>query len=234
MNTKNVLGIIQKGLVIAPERRNVGSTDRIISAAAGAYLGYLAFRNFKKNYTYLLPASYLLWRSASGYCAIYDLTGTDTTEGASPIVFTKAVTIQANKDDVYQYWRQLENLPAIMTHVSEVQKISDTKYLWKAEFNKQQFSWNAEIIEDIPGERISWMSVDSPDVENGGTVEFTDIADGGTELKVHILYKPAKTQLGRLVAKVLNPLFKQKVQDDLMEFKRRVELGEFIFNRSYV
>lgn len=215
---------IQKAFIFPPEKQNVGSVDRLISAAAGTILMMAGFRNFRKGgYSLLLPAGYLMWRSVSGYCHLYKAIGIDTTEGAQFLELTKSITIQRNKSEVYNYWRQLENLPLIMTHVSKVDKISDKKYRWDVEFNKQHFRWNAELIDDTPNKRISWVSVDSPDVKNSGSVEFNDAANGATEIVVNIIYKPAKTTLGRAVAKVLNPLFKQRVKDDLKEFKRIME-----------
>lgn len=234
MDALGMLGLLQKAIVIAPEKRNVGTKDRIFSSAAGILLAYVGMRNFKKGgFALLLPAGYLLWRGTTGYCQLYNLTGTDTTEGAEPFEFSKTITIQRDRDEVYHYWRQLENLPYIMTHVAKVEKLSDNKYRWEAEFNKQHFSWNAEIIEDIQNERISWMSADAPDVENAGTVEFIDAPDGGTQLRVTIIYKPAKSELGRMIAKVFNPIFKQKVKDDLLEFRNKIESGEIIISRPY-
>jgi len=226
---QDTLTYLQKTFVIAPEKKNVGSRDRILSSAVGLLLAYAGVKNFRKGgYTLMLPAGYLLWRAVSGYCYLYDAAGIDTTEGAKPFEFSKSVTIQRSREEVYKFWRQLENLPQIMTHLARVEKISDNKYRWEAEFNKQHFAWNALIVEDIPNEKISWASIDSPDVENAGIVEFKDAPKGGTELKVTISYKPGKTKLDSLLAQVFNPVFKQKVLGDLMEFKRNVEIGEII------
>lgn len=233
MNVANTLSYMQKAIVVAPEKRNVGSVDRLVSMAAGLLLAYIGTRNFKKTgMSLLLPAGYLLWRGASGYCHLYNMVGVDTTEGAEPFLFSKSINIKKNRVDVYNYWRKLENLPYIMTHIAKVENLSHNKYRWEAEFNKQHFSWNAQIVEEIPNEKISWISVDSPDVENAGKVEFSDDANGGTELKVTISYKPAKTKIDRILAHAFNPIFKQKVLNDLNEFKRKVELGEIVLSSA--
>lgn len=229
MNVANTLSSMQKAIVVAPEKRNVGSVDRLISSAAGLLLAYIGTKNFRKTgMSLLLPAGYLMWRGASGYCHLYNLAGIDTTEGAEPFMFTKSINIQKSRADVYTYWRKLENLPYIMTHIAKVENLSHNKYRWEAEFNKQHFSWNAQIVEDVRNERISWISVDSPDVENAGKVEFFDDYKGGTELRVTISYKPAKTTIDRILAHAFNPIFKQKVLHDLNEFKRKVEKGEIV------
>lgn len=232
MNALNILSLIQKAVVVAPEKKNVGTKDRIASSAAGLLLAYTGLKTFKKGgFALLLPAGYLIYRGTSGYCYMYEKAGIDTTEGAKPFNFTKTITIQKSKDEVYRFWRQLENLPQIMTHVSKVEKLAENKYMWEAEFNKQHFRWNALIIEDIPGKKISWTSVDSPDVENSGKVEFNDAPKGGMELKVTICYKPAKTAADKLLAHAFDPVFKQRILDNLRQFKRKVETGEIIVNK---
>lgn len=232
MNALGTLNFLQKVFVVAPQKRNVGTTDRLVSSAAGLLLAYAGARTIKKGgISLLLPASYLLWRGATGYCHMYNLTGIDTTEGAKPFLFTQHITIKKGRKQVYKYWRKLENLPHIMTHIAKVEDLSNNKYRWEAEFNKQHFSWNAQIIEDIPNEKISWTSVDSPDVENAGTVEFIDSPQGGTELRVTISYKPAKSKMDRILAHAFNPIFKRKIMQDLCEFKQKVEAGEIMFKQ---
>jgi uncharacterized membrane protein len=122
-----------------------------------------------------------------------------------------------------------------MKHVESVQKINDTQYHWEVNFNNQKFSWNAMITEDIPNERISWQSLESADIHNSGSVEFMDApGNQGTELRVTINYIPAETELGKVIAGFLNPVFKQMVKKDLRSFKRKMETGEIPFNKPFV
>ena len=233
MDAVGMLSFVQKALMVAPEKRNVGTTDRIISAAAGLLLGYAAVRSFKKGgYSLMIPAGYLLLRGANGYCALYNLAGYSTAEGAKPFEFNKTITVHRNKVEVYNFWRRLENLPLIMKHVKNVEKTAEGKYRWEAEFNNQTLQWNAEITEDVPNERISWTTTDASDVRNSGTVEFYDAPKNkGTELRVTMQYTPAKSKLGRVVASFLDPVFNQMVKDDLKRFKHMMESEEFTFEK---
>lgn len=226
MNTLGMLNLLQQTLTVAPEKRNVGTTDRVISSAAGLLLGYAGIRNFKKGgFALLLPASYLLFRGASGYCAAYQATGINTTgKEVEPFEFMKTLTINRSKEDVYNFWRNLENLPQIMSHVKRVYRISDTKYHWEVEFAGKSFEWNAEITEDIPNQRISWRATDAADIENSGTVEFYDGAKKKEmELRVTMTYAPVKSRVGRVIGRFLDPVFSQLVKDDLKQFKRTME-----------
>lgn len=49
--------------------------------------------------------------------------------------------------------------------------------------------WDAEIVDDTPGERIAWRCAPGADVGNEGEVRFTDAPNGrGTELRVILKY----------------------------------------------
>ncbi len=234
MNAVGIFSLLQNALFVAPEKKNVGTTDRIVSAAAGLLLGYYGIKKFKESgySSLLLPAGYLLLRGANGYCALYNLAGFSTAEGAKPFEFEKTITIHRNKVEVYNFWRRLENLPLIMKHIKNVEKTAEGKYKWESELGNQTFMWNADIIEDIPNERISWTTVDASDVRNSGTVEFYDAPKNkGTELRVYMQYTPAKSKLGRVVAGFLDPVFTQMVKDDLKRFKHMMESEEYAYEK---
>ncbi|HLO59517.1 MAG TPA: SRPBCC family protein [Bacteroidales bacterium] len=236
METAQILNKAKNAFNVPVPEQNVGRTERIISSALGVLLGISATRRFLRGgWSLMLPAAYLVYRGASGYCPINAYVGRNTAEGARPFVFKKNITIMRDKSEVYNYWRNLENLPNIMTHIHSVQKINDKQYHWEAMFNDQKFNWNAQITEEIPDQRISWQSLESADIENSGTIEFFDAPDNrGTELKVWINYTPAQTELGKIIAGFLNPVFKRVVKQDLKEFKRKMESGDIPVNKPFV
>lgn len=228
---------VKETVRIPHEKINIGRNERIISVAAGLLLGYMGTRSIKKGgFSLLVPAGWLLYRGATGYCHVSALLGRDTSEtGQKSFEFNKIIDIARNRSEVYNYWRNLENLPSIMSHIHKVEKISDNLYHWEAEFNNQKFEWNAEILQDIPNQRISWQSMDPSDVHNQGMVEFIDLPGGqGTALRVSMNYQPAETEWGSMIAGFLDPVFKRIVKNDLKEFKRKVEKGEIEINRPFV
>lgn len=227
METIQMINKLKKPLNVIPEERNVGKRERWISAAAGLLLGYIGIKNFRKGGAALIaPSGYLLYRGATGYCHVNALTGRNTVSGSKPFEFQKAIFIARKRSDVYNYWRNLENLPNIMKHVQKVKKINDQQYQWVAIFDGEKFKWNAQITQDIPNTKISWTSLESADVENSGSVEFDDAGENSTRLVVTIRYTPAQTELGKILAGFLNPLFKQIIKSDLREFKQKMESGE--------
>jgi uncharacterized membrane protein len=231
MDAVGMLSLLQKAVMVAPGKKNIGTTGRIFSSAAGLILGYTGIKNFRRGgFALLLPAGYLLWRGAAkGYCP----PGAENAEEMEPFEFVKTLTIKNERSEIYNFWRKLENLPHIMKHIQKVIRISDTIYYWEVQFNNQQYNWNAEITEDIPNKKISWRSVDDGDVQNSGSVEFIDDPQkNGTEMKVIMMYQPARNKVGKMIASVLNPVFKQMVKDDLRRFKHLMEAGEVTVNNA--
>jgi uncharacterized membrane protein len=234
MDAVGMLSLLQKAVMVAPAKKNIGTTGRIFSSAAGLILGYTGIKNFRKGgFALLIPAGYLLWRGAvKGYCPP-GAESIDNAEEIEPFEFVKTLTIKHDRSEIYDFWRKLENLPHIMKHIQKVIKISDNLYYWEVEFNNQQYKWNAEITEDIPHKKISWRSVEKGDVQNSGSVEFIDAHEKkGTEMKVTMMYQPAKTKVGRMIGSVLDPVFKQMVKDDLRRFKHLMETGEVTVDKT--
>ncbi|NJK87736.1 MAG: DUF2892 domain-containing protein [Bacteroidales bacterium] len=139
MEKNNIFRRVQNAVIAPPEKQNISSNERLVSLGASLLLTYLGARTFKKGgFGFLLPAGYLLYRGVTGYCPINDMVRRNTAEGAEPFEFSKALTIKRGKDEVYDYWRNLENLPNILKHVERVEKISDDRYfmdcklLWPA------------------------------------------------------------------------------------------------------
>ena len=225
MSTTNLLDFALKSIFVTPQDKNVGTNERIISCLSGMIMCYTGMKNFKKGGCFLLfPAGFLLFRSATGYCPINKALGRDTTERNGIFTFTRDLMIKKSRADVYQFCKALENFPAMMKHIQKVEKTGDNSYLWTAAFGDQLVEWNAEIQEDIPDKRIIWRSVPPSDVENYGIIEFSDNPEGlGTEMRIIFMYKPEKTAIGKIVAKLINSSFERMIIHDLEEFKQYME-----------
>ena len=146
------------------------------------------------------------------------------------VELTAATTIRKSPQDVYAYWRQLDNLPTFMTHLEEVRIIDDTRSHWRATapFDKT-VEWDAQITEEVPGERISWRSMESADVHNEGTVRFSPAPGGrGTEVSVMLSYGLPGGALGGVVARYFGEEPHQQLDDDLRRLKQVLETGEVV------
>ena len=138
----------------------------------------------------------------------------------------KAFTIECPAGDLYAYWRDLANLPGIMSHLERVEVIDDRRSLWTAKGPANlPVSWEAEIIDDTPGERIAWRSVGGM-VPNAGSVTFAAApGDRGTELHVQMEWAPPGGPLGKSFASVFGGDPGLIVETDLRRFKATMEAG---------
>ncbi|MFL6126072.1 SRPBCC family protein [Actinophytocola sp.] len=143
---------------------------------------------------------------------------------------TATTTVRKPVAQVYEYWRRLENLPAFMAHVESIRVTGDRTSHWHASAPfGQDVEWDAEITEEVPGERIAWRSTGEADVPNTGTVRFTTAPDGvGTEVHVAMSYDIPGGKLGKAVARYFGEEPHQQLDDDLRRFKQVLETGEVV------
>ncbi|CAN5284574.1 hypothetical protein BH09BAC1_BH09BAC1_01360 [soil metagenome] len=138
------------------------------------------------------------------------------------------VRVHSNRQEVYDYWRKLENLPKFMEHLESVTQLDKTTSQWKAKVpgGIATIDWKAEIVEDKRLTRISWKSVEGADVENAGTVDFFDAGKQGTDVHVVISYHAPAGKVGNAVAKLLNPAFEAMIEADIKRFAEVMEEGK--------
>jgi uncharacterized membrane protein len=210
---------------------NVGQGERIASAAIGAWLLSSSLNNFTKHplgsLVRLALGGALLYRGASGHCPVYASMGkTNGVSHTQSINIRTSLIVNKPKDEVYAFWRRLENLPLFMKHLASVTEIDSKHSHWEATIpgNIGRIKWNAEIVKEEPGYLIGWQSIPNSMVNNAGKVTFHDAADGkGTELEVVISYHPPAGELGIGLAKTLNPVFEKIIRQDVMNFKEYIE-----------
>jgi uncharacterized membrane protein len=137
-------------------------------------------------------------------------------------------------EEVYNFWRKFENLPRFMRHLDAVHDLGDGRSHWKAKGPAgMEVEWHATIIADVPGEVITWRSLENADVDNAGAVRFERAAGGrGTIVKVNLQYNPIGGVLGATVAKLFGEEPNQQLDDDLRRFKQVLEVGEVVVSEA--
>ena len=148
--------------------------------------------------------------------------------GPEPVEIAQSQSVNVPRKDAYAYWRTLENLPRFMEHIRSVEALTETRSRWTAKGPGPlpDVSWEADIVEDVPGERIVWQSLPGSDVDNAGHVRFSDGPDGLTEVHTRITYRPPAGYLGAAVARWLDPALGTSVRRDIARFKSVLEAGE--------
>ena len=87
--------------------------------------------------------------------------------------------VNATPEEVYQFWRNFENLPRFMRHVNSVTELGDGRSHWKVKGPAgMEVEWDATIVGDVPNEMITWRTLENADVDHAGAVRF-ERAPGG-------------------------------------------------------
>jgi len=136
------------------------------------------------------------------------------------------IVVNRPRKEVYAFWRNLTQLPLFMEHLVSVSGDPYGVTHWKAKSPTGAVEWDAKIVEDKPGEMISWRSLEESEVRNSGAVRFLDAKGGGTQVAVDISFDPPMGILGEVVAKLFGEAPDQQVADDLKRFKQIMESGE--------
>jgi uncharacterized membrane protein len=221
---------------------NVSEDERTVSVAAGTILALMGLS--RRSLPGLLIAAVgggLLHRGITGHCRISQLCGCDSahlTEApdrersirARGIHIEQAFLINRSPQDLYQFWRNFENLPGIMTHLKSVTVIDDRRSHWVADAPRLvggSVEWDAEITQDQQNERIVWQSLPGSSVNSVGEIRFTPaMGDRGTEVHVTMDYIPPAGTLGHAVATMFLSHPRRQMRDDLRRFKQLMETGE--------
>lgn len=139
-----------------------------------------------------------------------------------------SVLIGKTPDEVYSFWRNLENLPRFMKHLESVETTGGNRSKWTAIGPAgYRVTWEAEIVSDSPGKHIAWRSMPGSEMEVDGTVEFREAPGGrGTIMDVTSQYRTPAGAAGNIVAKLFgkDPAFLMK--QDMRRLKALLEAGE--------
>ena len=140
---------------------------------------------------------------------------------------TRACTIRKPAAELFQFWRNLENLPRFMQHVVAVEKISDVESRWTVKApGGRTVIWNAVIFNEEPNRLIAWRTREGADVPNAGSVRFEPQTDDTTVVKVALEYDPPGGKFTAFLAKLFGKEPNIQVAQDLARFKALMETGE--------
>jgi uncharacterized membrane protein len=221
---------------------NVADVERWASALGGAALTAYGIKQLKDRApagaAVAAAGSVLMYRGATGRCPMYAAAGIntagdheDTREALGRprgVAVEEVVTISAPADRLYSFWRNLEQLPRFMDHLVSVNQIDERRSHWVAWApGNRTVEWDAEIISEIPGDLISWRTLDGADVVSAGSVRFRPAAGNrGTEVRVHLQYDSPAGKVGATAAWLLGHEPSVTIREDLRRFKQLMETGE--------
>ena len=133
-------------------------------------------------------------------------------------IIEKSIEINVPVKTAYNQWTQFEEFPRFMEGVEQVRQIDDKHLHFKASIGGKQKEWDAVITEQIPDQRIAWMSRGGS--KNGGVVIFSKVSENKSKLNLRLEYEPegAGEKTGDTVGVVSG-----RVEGDLRRFKDFIE-----------
>jgi uncharacterized membrane protein len=222
---------------------NVAQAERWASAIGGAAMAAYGLKRLKEERStagavLAAAGSALIYRSATGFCPVYAAAGINTADdrddtrealgGSAGVHVEQAVTINRPPAELYEFWRRFDELPRFMDHLVSVRPADRRFSHWVAKAPAgRTVAWDAEVINDVPGELIGWRTLPGADVVSAGSVRFKPAPGGrGTEVHVHLQYAPPAGKAGATVAWLLGYEPSQTIREDLRRFKQLMETGE--------
>jgi uncharacterized membrane protein len=128
-----------------------------------------------------------------------------------------AVAVQT----AYDQWTQFEEFPRFMHRVEKVEQLDDTTLMWHENVWGVRRSWEAEIVEQLPAERIVWRTASGP--KQVGVVTFHRLSDRLTRVQVNLDFQPEglfeKAASGMRITR-------RALRSDLMRFKAYIEMED--------
>jgi uncharacterized membrane protein len=134
-----------------------------------------------------------------------------------------SIEVEAPVQEVYEYWRNLENLPQFMTNVEEVRSTGPDTTHWRVKGPLgSSLEFDARTTQDEPNEALGW-NTQNGQVETSGQVRFRDVTPNRTRVEVQMNYwDPPGGRAGEVASRlVANPDI--MVQQDLQNFKEIIE-----------
>jgi uncharacterized membrane protein len=130
----------------------------------------------------------------------------------------ESIEVDVPMSTAYNQWTQFEEFPRFMEGVASVKQIDDTHLRWVAEIAGERRDWEAEIVEQVPDQKIAWRAVDGKGPN--GVVTFEPLGEDKTLVMVEMSYEAEgfKEQLGAKIG-----IDSRQVKDDLERFKQLIE-----------
>ena len=212
---------------------NISRNERILSLAVGGGLTLLGLKKRSPGGLLLaIAGGALLFRGGTGHCDCYEALGIDTSEERAATAVPaqqgckveETIVVDRPVAELYDFWRNFENLSQIMDHLVEVSVRQDGRSHWVAKGPLgTHVEWDAELLGEGKNEMIAWRSVPGSQVETAGSVHFHSLGDSRTEIKLSMKYNPPAGKVGAKIAGVLGRDAQQEIKHDLRRFKERME-----------
>lgn len=220
------------------QKLSVGQVERWGAMMGGGALALYGLTHISlRGVVLALLGGGLVYRGLSvGDGHLLEALGIQTAKDSAPamsiphgrgIKVTRSSIIHRPPEELYDFWRNLENLPLFMDHLESVRVTEPLRSHWVAKAPAgMTVEWDAEIINDLPNELIGWRSIEGSEIPNAGSVHFDPMDQGrATKVTVVLKYDPPAGPVGDAFAKLFGEAPSQSVRADLRRLKEMMELA---------
>jgi uncharacterized membrane protein len=143
--------------------------------------------------------------------------------GSRGIRVSEGIQIERAIEDVFDFWRDLPNLPRFMEYVHRVDLRGDGLSHWVIKAGGVTLEWDARIINEQRPRLLAWESIGKPDVVSAGSVKFTPLGADSTDVEVRLQYDPPAGKAGAGLAAIVGLSPASALREDLARLKRLLE-----------
>jgi uncharacterized membrane protein len=209
---------------------DIESTERTASLIGGGLLLFYMLRNRTPvGIAAGTMGAELVFRGVTGRRYLHEWVGEQLSIGDDkPIEVQKSVIVNRPQEEVFNYWRNFENLPTFMSHVRSVRTDGEGVSHWVVHISpKIDLEWDARVTEERPNELIAWESLPNSSVQTWGRVRFAPATGNrGTQVTATLAYEPPGGVVGAAFARLQQTMTAEQIKEDMRRFKQMMEAGE--------
>jgi uncharacterized membrane protein len=99
-----------------------------------------------------------------------------------------SVDVEVPVRTAYDQFTQFEEFPRFMENVTRIEQLDDTTTRWTVEVAGAERTWDADITEQRPDERIAWRS--RGETKHAGVVTFHRLDEARTRVMLQLDVEP--------------------------------------------
>lgn len=178
--------------------------------------------------------AWLAYTGATGRSPILRRLGMTMTREAyeQGVTVRRSMTVRRPAEEIYRRLRDFDAMPRILDRVESIEELGDGGYRWRFREGPAVFSLVIDLVEDQPGQMISWVTRSDSRLRCDGTIRLVEApGDRGTEVHVELRVAPPGGPMAMITAPMLRRVGRYQVGQSLHRIKQVLETGEITTSR---
>lgn len=132
----------------------------------------------------------------------------------------RSILISASPTEIFELIADVEGIARFSTSITEVTRLAENNYYWRAEVSGIALEWNSTITKKEESKYLSWHSIEG--LENRGEY-ILEPEDGKTKIifimEYHLPSRIVEKALHTIIDKFLEEMFKEILANIKKEFE---------------